>query len=374
MFQIIGLDMRDGNPQQAADLIKNSVMRTTIVDSLDECLALLSDGEAARRLSSLVSMVDPSPCLWSDAARNPDNWSDPEMLEQLCLDAGSNQASPSLLKLLSIKAMHRGIRRVNYWRAAQVANPDDFWINTNLAIAISEESRGKPSFQAGVAESIGYFRAALATRPNSAAAKSNLALRLSLFVQHEQAVTLMTEAAKSLPDHYRVYLNLGVVLDDAGQHQKAVESLKKSLKLKPQHATTLYRLGLAQMKMDRYAEAEETLEESIAVEPHHADVWFALGNTYLLRKQWDRAIECYDKARAIDDSLAMVHLNRSVALRELGEFEKSREAAERSLKLQVTPQGLRSLGTTLRQLGKIDESVAIIREALELEQLLRRQE
>ena len=65
-----------------------------------------------------------------------------------------------------------GADAVQLLRQAQRRHPNDFWINLQLALAMTRQA--PPRWE----EAVGYYRAALALRPNSAGVYLNLGVAL----------------------------------------------------------------------------------------------------------------------------------------------------------------------------------------------------
>ena len=88
-------------------------------------------------------------------------------------------------------------------RDAQFRHPEDFWLNHNLALTLIETESGDAS------EALGFFRAALALRPESPGVLLNLANTLSELDRHDEAIAVYERAIHIKPDYAAAYNNLG---------------------------------------------------------------------------------------------------------------------------------------------------------------------
>src|SRR5207237_171094 len=134
--------------------------------------------------------------------------------------------SPVNLVLLSV-----GLRQANkdaanerLLRRAWQRYPADFWINFELASALGE-------LDPGSGEAIGFYRAALALRPQSAA----------------------------------IYNNLGSILLDQGKLPEAVAADEKAIQLNSDEFAAYGNLGNALMAQGKFAEAEAIYRKGLSV-------------------------------------------------------------------------------------------------------------
>jgi Flp pilus assembly protein TadD len=93
----------------------------------------------------------------------------------------------------------------------QQRHPTDFWINFDLARLLMNTQPPQ------VGEAIGYYRTAVALRPQSSVAHSNLGLALRDNGRLDEAIVEFHEAIRVKKDLAEVHLNLGLALADKGQ-------------------------------------------------------------------------------------------------------------------------------------------------------------
>src|SRR5581483_3827867 len=124
---------------------------------------------------------------------------------------------------------------------AQRAHPADFWLNHRLAYTLDHFTKRHD-------EALGYYRAALALRPNSPG----------------------------------VYVNLSVVLERLGRDDEAEAAARQAIQLKDDYAEAYTNLAFFLRRRQRFTEAEETLQKALALKPRLA---MAHWNLFNLRNQ-----------------------------------------------------------------------------------------
>ena len=122
-------------------------------------------------------------------------------------------------------------------RRAQWKYPADYWINHRLGVDLIW--RQSPD---EVREGIGYMRAAVALRPESAHAIMNLGNGYARLGQHDQAIACYRKAIELSPNYAYCYCNLGIVLGQKGLYDEAIAAFEQAIKLKPVRAGAYSRI------------------------------------------------------------------------------------------------------------------------------------
>src|SRR5262249_51218315 len=158
-----------------------------LLAAVDDWAATTSDGERRAWLLAIARATDPDPAGWRDQFRQPAAWESKATLtflagqarEQLVRGTDLGKSSPQLLGALGLRLRARGGAPVPLLLAAQARYPGDFWLNYELAYAL-QASRPQ--------EAVGFYRAALAVRPDAGTAYNNLGVALSDLGRHDDAV------------------------------------------------------------------------------------------------------------------------------------------------------------------------------------------
>src|SRR5262249_39405327 len=109
-------------------------------------------------------------------------------------------------------------------REVQSKHPDDFTINRLLAGCLEKEP---PSFSE---DTIRFYQAALAIRPQSMGVLQNLATELNLAGRKDEALALYRRGAQLHPQHHIAQYHLGMALDKAGRIEEAIAPWKEAIR------------------------------------------------------------------------------------------------------------------------------------------------
>jgi tetratricopeptide (TPR) repeat protein len=189
---------------------------------------------------------------------------------------------------------------IDILRRAQLNYPADYWINNRLGISlIAMQGRDV------VAEGIGYVRAAVALRPDSAHAVMSLGQGYEFLGQHDQAIGCFRKAIELSPRYTFCYSMLGVALGQKGLHEEAMAAFEQAIRIKPDHTDEAY-AELAMLlsncpdaRLRNPRRAVELAEKAVQIEPNAANYWTALGVARYRESQWQEARTALDRSLEI---------------------------------------------------------------------------
>lgn len=161
---------------------------------------------------------------------------------------------------------------------------------------------------------------------------------------------------------------LGTIAIARGDWALAADALSQSTRQHPTESR-LNNLGFACQKLDRLADAEEAFRAAVSCAPGQSRPLGNLGNILLAQGKRDEAEAAYRAAWAADPGSVDVLHNLCLFLRDCG--QDGATEAERLLRAEVSrhPSSARlflSHGAVLRQLGRREEALVSIAEALRL--------
>ncbi len=124
--------------------------------------------------------------------------------------------------------------------------------------------------------------------------------------------------------------------------------------------------------------SRQLLEEATGLDPKYPMPYVGLGWTHILdwrhgwsesqQKSMDRALELAQKALAMDETYAPVHVLLAYIYRNKGEYEKAIAEGERAISLDPNfADAYRTLGGVLCYVGKPEEAIASLEKGLRLE-------
>jgi tetratricopeptide (TPR) repeat protein len=154
------------------------------------------------------------------------------------------------------------------------------------------------------------FRAALAARPDMAAARQNLQL---VMAARKGFANIGGVAAgpgwASAEARARALVNAGGEHAAAGRNGDALKCYQQAIELSPQLADAHFNLGNLQFRTGHLADAEASYREAIRLNPSDAEARFRLGGVYVEQKRWREAEEAWTRALALKPDHAGVRKN-----------------------------------------------------------------
>jgi serine/threonine-protein kinase len=327
-FRQAGLG-EEGQPAEAvAARVRASAVAAHLVAALDDWAAWTTDGPRRAWLLAVSRRADPDP--WRDRFRDPNVWGNRSALEGLAADLLRDPAlleklkSPSLFALGNVLFSAKA-DAVPLVTAAQARYPNDYWLNSLLAAVFGREKNWD--------KALGYFRAALAVRPESAV----------------------------------VHNNLGKALHELKQFDAAAREFREAIRIDPHYALSHFNLGNALSAQDRFDESMKAYRTAIALDPKDARPHSGLGNALQAKGRLDEAIKEYRTAITLDPKDARPHINLGTALHAKGQFDEA--VKEYCTAIALAPRDAEphfNLGITLWKKGQLDEAVREFRAAIAL--------
>jgi serine/threonine-protein kinase len=328
-FRDQGMDVLALQPEEAAERVASSSVAARLVSALDDWASLLPAKDSRKeRLTAVARQADPDE--WRNRFRDARLRRDRKALVELARWADVSALPPETIVLFAATLSSGGElpAAVELLRRAQKHHPQDFWINHDLAVALDLSDPPRAN------EAVGYYRAALAQRPDSAG----------------------------------VWLNLGWALGHQDRLREAEACYRQAIELKPDFDTAHANLGTVLERQGRIAEAEKAYRRALELHPRSATAWNNLGSIMERKRKLDEALECFRKAISFDPEYAEPHLNTGFVLEQQGKLPEAVAACRRGVKLQ--PGLARAhvrLGDALVQSGQVKEGLVSLRKAVALD-------
>lgn len=141
---------------------------------------------------------------------------------------------------------------------------------------------------------------------------------------HDAAEPALLNAADLMPEDFRWPYYLGYAYKQSEEPEAAVRWFERALGTRPDDVPTRLHLAESLIALGRASEAEERLREAIEIDSTVAAAHFLLG--HIVREaDPDRAISHYRTALSLQPDASVVHYPLSLAYRQLGDLERSRE-------------------------------------------------
>jgi tetratricopeptide (TPR) repeat protein len=380
-FGQYGIDVGALSVAEAAARVRGRVIAAHLVAALEDwALAQKAGGprggEGWRRLLRVAQAADTAADQWSTAFREELlRGARREALRRLA-EGAATASRPAVTLSLLTKALRRegqdpegrfedpadAALAVRLLREGHRRHPTDFWLNHELAKALTEV---RPS---ELDEAIGFYRAALMLRPESPGVHNNFGTALKNKGRLDEAIAAYREALRLKQDSPVAHNNLGSALFRKGRLDEAIACFKEALRLRKDFTKAHYNLGFALAKKGRPDGAIACYREAIRLKKDFPEAHGNLGALLCNSKQdYDGAIAAFRQAICLKKDYAEAHLNLGIALAYKGRRNEAIAACRDALRLKKDyAEAHAHLGLLLLQKGRLDEAIAACREAIRL--------
>jgi tetratricopeptide (TPR) repeat protein len=263
-FTEAGLLAEGDTPEAFAARVARSPARTALVAAMDDMTICAANRTDFDWLLRATRIADPE--AWRDKARDPAILINPDALVALAREAPVESQPATLLLNVGGLLMRDGRPddALSLIRRVQAAHPSDFWANFALAEVLGR--RKDP-------DAIGFYRAAIAIRPEAAAAHVNLGLALrEIQNRTDEAIDSMRRAVALDPRSLVAQYNLAAWLLRQQRTEEAIVHARIATQLDPQQVLPHRVLGRALAMAGRYCEAAESFRRALKLKPDDADL------------------------------------------------------------------------------------------------------
>ncbi|MGF1581734.1 MAG: tetratricopeptide repeat protein [Gemmataceae bacterium] len=381
--------LKHHDPQKLAQQVRASAIRQHIVEGLDTWASVTKDPKRRKWLHEITRLSDPGK--WKNKLRQPNVWTNRKALEHLAKQVDPRNQSPHLLFMLAWRLQTVGADPMPLLRQAQHHHPTHFRLNFMLGTSLL----GKDN-----KEAVGFFRVALATRPNSSAVynhlgialhslgsyeealacyqkalarrpaagyRSNLGITLLALGKKQQALEQFQQAIKQSPLLYLPYYHVGQWYSDQNDHDQAIEWYHKALKRKPDHANSLSNLGIAWSIKGDQIKAVDYAKKAIAANPQYAEPYNSVALYLQDKGQLEAAIAHYRKAIHRKPNFYHALTNLGTALVDVKEYQQAIEAQQKAVALRpTTPLAHYNLGLAYLESQFHDKAIEAFRKVVAL--------
>jgi serine/threonine-protein kinase len=235
IFREAGLgDLRE-EPGSVAQRVAASPIRRALIAALDDW-AFCADqagrdrtGDQAGRdriadwaerdaILGVARAVDRDP--WRDRVRDAGGWDRVETFPELASSANVREQPLTLMLAFGARWRRLGGASTSFMKRVDLQYPNDFWVNTELGRLL--EGRD-------VAAAVGYYRAAVAARPDEALGHSNLGRCLARLGLHDEAAHHYQRVLEISPAYSWARTRLGESLAELGRIEEAIDEFRQDL-------------------------------------------------------------------------------------------------------------------------------------------------
>jgi Tfp pilus assembly protein PilF len=170
--------------------------------------------------------------------------------------------------------------------------PSDFLAEYSLGALMQQ--RGK------IDEAVGYYRAALKSRPDNATVHNALGGALLASSQPQEAFAQFQRALELQPDYANAHYNLARLLLASDHLEDAIQHLQAVLRVNPRDVPALSDLGGALLATGKTEESIARLREAVRLGPEYFNARYNLGQALEAAGKPREAVEQYRVALKLD--------------------------------------------------------------------------
>jgi serine/threonine protein kinase/Flp pilus assembly protein TadD len=357
-FAEAGLGREGDDSAALAARVSASAVRAEIVGALDDWASICKDRARRDWLLAVARGADPDPA--RDRLRQPELWRDGAALARVIREVRAAELSPQLTNALGRAMRESDGGAAQLLSAAQAHFPNNFWLNFNLARTLYDAEQWD--------DALGYFRAALALRPEAVPVHNSLGLALETKGQLDEAIAHFEYALRHDREDVPAHLNLGLALEAKGMLDGAIVQYEHTLRLEPKFAYAHYNLGNVLRAKGQLDEAIARYEHALRLKPEFARAHTNLGLALETKGRLDEAIAHYQHALRIDPKSVHAHYDLGNALRAKGRLDEAIDHYQHALRLDPKFARARiNLGGVLKAKGRLDEAIAHYQHALQID-------
>jgi serine/threonine-protein kinase len=360
-FDRVGLRTGDDAAAVVAH-IQGSAIRDQLLAAIDDraFVALsVNDGALVERLLGIARLADPEP-RWRDRFRDPAAWRSREQLVKLADEALTTSPTPpghqlALLGLLlkRVQAFGQSTRLLS---EACRRLPNNFWLNRELGAALFAEDRAR--------ESVAYYRAALALRPDNAGGYTALGLALLHAGQTDEALAAYRKAVELSPASIPLHLCLMRALANVGYWKEAEAECRRAQEMDPTGSIPSQYLALVHWRAQRFEDAAVLFRKALEIDPNDLNARFHLGECYARMGRHEDALTAYRGVTERNPSHQAAHHRLARELVAVGLRSEAIIALRAATALGPAYPGLlQELGQLLRAQGQPEEAIQVFQKA-----------
>jgi tetratricopeptide (TPR) repeat protein/tRNA A-37 threonylcarbamoyl transferase component Bud32 len=341
--------------------LRSSPINEQLVAALDDWARWafgLGNEPLAEQLLAVARQAAPDPA-WADRVRQLKSWRDQEALGKLVEEAPVSRLSPQMLMVVGSLLPDRSLRE-SWRRRAQAQYPADFWLNYELAHALEKTQP---------LEASGFYRVALAVRPQSSVVYNALGNALYNQKKLDEAIAAYRKAIEIDPKNAYAYTNLGTALYDQEKRSDAVAAWHKAIEIDPKTADNAYNgIGRALKAQGKLDAAVAAYHKAIGLNPKNYDAYNNLGVALKVQGKLDEAIAALRKAIEIAPNNAHLFSNLGTVLEDQKKLDDAITAYRKAL--EIDPKhapAYSNLGIVLERKGKLDEAIAEYEKAIKFD-------
>jgi tetratricopeptide (TPR) repeat protein len=259
---------------------------------------------------------------------------------------------------LHVRKDYEGAGR--HYSAAVALRPDSAAAHYNLGVVLLRQKK--------LDEASACFQKAIALGLNDVRSHLNLGVSLAEQKKLDQAIASYQTAIKLDPKCAEAYFNLGTSLAQQKKLDRAIACFQKAIKLGLSDARAHNELGTALTQQNKLDEAIASYQTAIKLDPKFAPAYDGLGTALALQGKPAEAIACYQRAIKLDPNYAPAYVDLSLTLVREGKLDEAFVYLNRAIVLNPNNAlAHNNLGGVLFRKGDYDGAIVELKKAIALD-------
>jgi len=183
----------------------------------------------------------------------------------------------------------------------------------------------------------------------------------------QEAVTALEKALQLKSDDAECLNTLGVAFEDLAQLDKALIYYAFAAKCAPHFVAAFYNLAKLSRRLGQADDAKLYCQRALAIDPQHVKSYLVLGAILRDEQKFEKAIDCYQQALTLQPNNAEIFSSLGNTQLAFSQLNSALISQQRAVQIQPDhPEILSNLGNAFQRLGRLDESAAMYKKALDL--------
>lgn len=183
----------------------------------------------------------------------------------------------------------------------------------------------------------------------------------------DRADSILKRVLQAEPKNLPALHILGLIKASQNKYEEAIELLSKAARISPNEGSIQFNLAKALLDCGFERRSLPHHQKAVSLNPNNAGAWLNYGKTVSNLGRHEEALEYFDRAISLKPDYVEALLNKGAALKELRKYESAISFAEQVLALDPTlAEGWNNKGIALKELERYEEALASYAEAINL--------
>lgn len=183
----------------------------------------------------------------------------------------------------------------------------------------------------------------------------------------DRADSILKRVLQAEPKNLPALHILGLIKASQKKYEEAIELLSKAARISPNEGSIQFNLAKALLDCGFERRSLPHHQKAVSLNPNNAGAWLNYGKTVSNLGRHEEALEYFDRAISLKPDYVEALLNKGAALKELRKYESAISFAEQVLALDPTlAEGWNNKGIALKELERYEEALASYAEAINL--------